>query len=82
MANALKRNIAEGEVVIVSSKYYRGTAAEREFVCRAGFGMKAFTSGEKIFGDWKDGTGQDSILGSYIDVVATEGRDVTETVTP
>lgn len=71
MANALGRDIKEGEVVVMSSRYYQGDLNARLFRCTVGFGMRSFTSGGAIGGEWLDGTGKDRVEGYQIDKAET-----------
>jgi len=50
--NSLNRNIAEGEVVILKAKHYKGDENARKFKCKSGFGMASFTAGTAIFGSF------------------------------
>lgn len=75
MGNALHRDIKGGEEVIVlesaMSADYKAMKY-RVFVCAAGFGMKADTTGAKIFGFYKCDKEQSHIRGEHIDVPATK----------
>lgn len=66
MANRLNRTIEVGEVVVISKKYIPDPIRNRLFRCFAGVGMKSFTMGSAISGEWLDGAGRDRIEGYMI----------------
>lgn len=55
MCNRLNRNIETGEVVVIQKKYHNENYQELEqrlFIALGGFGMKAETMGNAVFGEY------------------------------
>lgn len=77
MANALHRNIAVNEEVVVRADVLKEefrAPEKRIFVCKGGFGMSSYTSGAKIMGyfKFKGEHTHDTIRGEWISVGETE----------
>ena len=64
MANSLKREIKEGERVVVTDDYSDPTNV---FVCQRGRGMKPYLMGSRISGHWESDETSDVIDGYLID---------------
>lgn len=75
MANALGRDIKNGEVVIIKKDHLRAEYApmhRRRFRVEGGFGRLDATAGEKIFGTWLDDGEQSPESGYNISRSETE----------
>lgn len=66
MANALNRDIAVGEVVIIDPKYVVEEAnQDTRFMVNSGFGRLSHTVGRKMFGIWM-ATGEESMFYGFM----------------
>ena len=72
MANNLNRDIQIGERIVLHSRHYKGTEAERTVeVVGGGFGLQAATMGRAIVVRFPDGE-ECRVNGDEIDREATE----------
>lgn len=71
MSNSLDRDILPGEVVILNKKYFVQLSDYR-FRCTGGFGLKSFTAGSAIYGEFLVDGEKSRIEGYMIDKEATE----------
>jgi len=74
MANKLNMDLT-GKVIIVASEYLAPgrpnlPEEQRRFLCKEGFGCRAFTLGYAIFGTWLDDGSEDRIEGYMVEKLA------------
>lgn len=86
MGNALGRDIASGEEVVIGSHIFRKPTnlEDRVFICESGEGMIQASSGRRITGKWKSHPKRlHDVWGGWIDKEATikyqGGTDESET---
>ena len=69
MSNALKQDITD-RVVILRADRYKGSEAERKFLCEGGFGCHPHTNGTGVFGKFLSDGEQARVHGYDIEKLA------------